>query len=156
MEICRLDIHQLTEEQFAQIVTIEQNCGLKPYTREMLLDCIENLHTYACFDGSTIAGFITLIPSPRRLGGGLYIVNLNVARNYRRRGLAQKLIVTACGFYAISHKGRFVILDVLKTNTAAQSLYEKLGFTVTDIPSRNGDTDVVMIAKLDALCDQKI
>jgi ribosomal protein S18 acetylase RimI-like enzyme len=152
MNICKLDIRALTSDQFEQIVAIEENCGLEPYSREMLLDCIENLHTYASMDGTTVAGFITLMASSPRLGGGLYIVNLNVAKPYRRQGLARKLITTVCGLYRDSHRGSFVILDVAKDNSAAWHLYKKLGFDVTDIPSRNGDTDVVMMAKLDWLC----
>ena len=152
MEIRKLEINQLTRETFEQLVAIEENCGLAPYSREMLLDCIENLHTYASMDGTTVAGFITLMASSPRLGGGLYIVNLNVAKPYRRQGLARKLITTVCGLYRDSHRGSFVILDVAKSNTAAWHLYKKLGFDVTDIPSRNGDTDVVMVAKLDKLC----
>lgn len=152
MEIRKLEINQLTRETFEQLVAIEENCGLEPYSREMLLDCIENLHTYASMDGTTVAGFITLMASSPRLGGGLYIVNLNVAKPYRRQGLARKLITTVCGLYRDSHRGSFVILDVAKDNSAAWHLYKKLGFDVTDIPSRNGDTDVVMVAKLDKLC----
>ena len=152
MEISRLHWNQLTQAQFEQIVAIEETCGLEPYSRDMLRFCLQELHTYVCMDGDTVAGFITIQASPRRLGGGLYIVNLNVAKAYRRQGLAQKLITTACGVYRESHKGSFVILDVAKANTDAWHLYKKLGFDVTDIPSRNGDTDVVMVAKLDQLC----
>ena len=151
MDIRKLDISTLTPRQFEQIVAIEENCGLEPYSREMLLECIEFLDTYACLDGATIAGFITIQASSRHLGGGLYIVNLNVAKPYRRQGLAQKLITAGCGRYRESHRGSFVILDVAKDNTAARHLYKKLGFDLTDIPSRNGDTDVVMVAKLDEL-----
>ena len=152
MDFCKLSLRTLSRDHFEQIVAIEKNCGLEPYSREMLLECIDNLDTYACMDGDTVAGFITIQASPRRLGGGLYIVNLNVAKPYRRQGLAQKLITTSCRRYAESHKGSFVILDVAKDNTAAWHLYKKLGFDLTDIPSRNGDTDVVMVAKLDRLC----
>ncbi len=155
MKIQRLNIEQLTRKQFEQIVDIEKNCGLEPYTPEMLLDCIENLDTYACMDGDSVAGFITILPYPRKMGGGLYIVNLNVAQSYRRRGLAQKLLTTACGAYLESHKGSFVTLDVAKTNTPARRLYEKLGFRPTDIPSQNGDTDVVMAVRLDTLCGRR-
>ena len=151
MEILKLNMQHLPKEQFEQIVAIEENCGLEPYSREMLRECIEHLDTYACLDGDRIAGFITIQASSRQLGGGLYIVNLNVAKPYRRCGLAQKLITIACGFYRKSHKGSFVILDVAKDNSAAWHLYKKLGFDVTDIPSRNGDTDVVMVQKLDEL-----
>ena len=155
MEIRKLHLNQLTQAQFEQIVAIEETCGLEPYNREMLLECIENLDTYACMDGETVAGFITNHPASRKLGSGVYIVNLNVAKPYRRQGLAQKLMVTACGTYADSHKGGFVTLDVAKTNIPARRLYEKLGFRLTDIPSQNGDTDVVMAAKLDQLCKMK-
>lgn len=155
MNICKLDIRTLTQSQLDQIVAIEENCGLEPYSRDLLLSCIEYLDTYACLDGDTVAGFITIQASSRRLGGGLYLVNLNVAKTYRRQGLAQRLITTACGFYRESHQGSFVILDVAKDNSAAWHLYKKLGFDLTDIPSRNGDTDVVMVAKLDRLCGIK-
>ena len=146
----------MTQSQFDQIVAIEQNCGLEPYSSEMLLDCIETLDTYACMDDDTVAGFITILPASRRMGGGLYIVNLNVALNYRRQGVAQRLMVTACAHYAQSHRGPFVTLDVAKHNTAALSLYKKLGFVVTDIPSQNGDTDVMMVASRDQLCKVKL
>ena len=156
MDIYKLDIRTLTPAQFDQIIAIEENCGLEPYTPEMLLDCIENLDTYACMDGETVAGFITLHPFSHKLGGGLYIVNLNVAQNYRRRGIGEKLIRTTCARYADVHAGSFVTLDVTKTNTAAVNLYKKLGFAVTDIPSGNGDTDVVMAVELDRLIKEKI
>jgi len=151
MTIDRLNIHHMTQSQFEQIAAIEKNCGLEPYSREMLLDCIENLDTYVCMDDDTVAGFITILSSPPGMGGGLYIVNLNVAISYRRRGIGQKLMLTACSTYAKSHKGRFVTLDVAKDNLSARRLYEKLGFALTDIPSRNGNTDVVMITNLDTL-----
>ena len=151
MEIRKLSIRQLTDDQFEQIVSIEQTCGLEPYSREMLLDCIANLDTCVCMDGNTVAGFITILPYPPVMGGRLYVVNINVAGAYRRRGIGQRLMVFACGAYAASHHGRTVTLDVAKDNTAAITLYQKLGFVSTGIPSRNGETDMVMIAKLNEL-----
>ena len=151
MDIRKLDHRAMTPAQFLQIVAIEENCGLEPYTPEMLLDCIKNLDTYACLDGENVAGFITIHPYSRKLDGGLYIVNLNMAQGYRRKGIGEKLMRAACATYVDVHAGSFVTLDVTKTNTAAMNLYKKLGFSVTDIPSGNGDTDVVMVAELDAL-----
>lgn len=155
MEIYKLDIATLTQTQFNQIVTIEKNCGQDPYTSEMLLECIESLDTYACIDGESIAGFITVHPSTRYLGGGLYIVNLNVAKDHRRKGIAQALILSACASYAVSHAGQLVTLDVSKDNSAAMNLYKKLGFQVTTLPSGNGDTDIVMAVALNQLCQEQ-
>ena len=151
MDIVKLDIKTITQAQFEQMVMIEQNCGLEPYTPDMLQECITELDTYGCFDNGNLVGFITLNPSTRYLGGGLYIVNLNVAANYRRKGIAQRMILTACSSYTSTHAGKLVILDVAKDNVAAVELYMKLGFTISDQPSRNGDTDVVMTIPLDKL-----
>lgn len=152
MRIEKLDISTITQEQFAQIIDIEKNCGLKPYSPQMLQDCITDLDTFAYFEGNDIVGFITVHPSSRYLGGGLYIVNLNVARPYRRQGIGRKLMLSACSEYAISRYGSVVTLDVGKTNVAALSLYRKLGFVMSNIPSANGDTDIVMTAPLNDLC----
>lgn len=156
MMIYKLNRHTMTAAQFSQLVTMEENCGLEPYSPDMLLDCIENLDTYVCMKGETVAGFITVHPFSRKLGGGLYIVNLNVAGNYRRQGIGRALMVSACARYRDSHAGSMVSLDVTKTNTAALKLYQKLGFVVTDIPSSNGDTDVVMVAALERLIKENV
>lgn len=151
MEIRKLSMENLTREQFEQIMDIEQHCGFVPYSPQVLMDCIVNEDTYACLDGETVAGFITIEPHSQKLGGELYIVNLNVARAYYRRGIGQRLLLTACCAYVNSRPGSSVFLDVAKDNVPAMNLYRKLGFTVTDIPSRNGEDDVVMVAALDQL-----
>ena len=151
MKIEKLTPRNLTEAQFRQIVEIEKNCGLEPYTPQMLLECIGEMDTYACLDGDIVAGFITLHASTRNLGGGVYIVNLNVAKPYRRKGIGKMLMRTACGFYKTTHTGRLITLDVSKTNVAAMNLYKKLGFKITDLPSNNGDTDVVMMMPLNEM-----
>lgn len=66
--------------------------------------------------------------------------------------ISQKLMLFACGCYTNTHAGQLVTLDAAKDNIAAMGLYKKLGFTVSDLPSANGDTDVVMTVPLDQLC----
>ncbi len=151
MNIEKLTSLNLTQEQFQQIVEIEKNCGLEPYTPQMLMECIEEMDTYACLDGDKVAGFITIHASTRYLGGGVYIVNLNVAKPYRRKGIGEMLMKTACAYYKSTHAGRLITLDVTKTNTAAMKLYKKLGFQITDLPSGNGETDVVMVMPVDEM-----
>lgn len=153
MEIIRLTPDTLTEAVFAQVVAIEANCGLSCYyPSEVLRECIRIGDTYACMDGDTVAGFITIDKdSTDYFDTSLHIVNVNVASAYRRQGVAQQMIRSVCGYYAQSHAGLFVTLDVEKTNTAARSLYEKLGFTVSDLPSENGDDDLVMTVPLEQL-----
>lgn len=144
MEFLKLNISSLTAQQLSRMEEMEQNCGLEPFSREMLLESVAQMDTFALLDGVEIMGFITLHPSTRYLGGGVYVVNLNVAQEYRRQGVATRLILGGCSAYAMTHGQKRVTLDVRKDNFAALSLYHKLGFTVTEEPSGNGDTDVVM------------
>ena len=151
MDFVKLDIVTISCEQFRQLVTMEINCGLEPYSPQMLRECITDMDTFALVDEGRIAGFITLHPSTRYLGGGLYIVNLNVAQDYRRHGVATNLILSACSCFAETHAKQQVMLDVSKDNSAARNLYQKLSFTVIDEPSGNGDTDEVMAVSMEEL-----
>ena len=81
--IVKLEAETLTQSQFDQLFLLEQDCGLDPYPPEVLLECVMDLETYACFDGDKMLGFITVHYSSRYFGGSLYIVNLNVRRSAR-------------------------------------------------------------------------
>ena len=151
MNWIKLDQNTTTDDFFRQLIVLEANCGLEPFSNEMLRECIAYLDTYAWLDGERIAGFITVQAATQKSGGGIYIVNLNVDAAYRRQGLGSSLMRTALAHYSHSHRGKPVILDVLKTNIAAQNLYQKLGFMLTDIPSENGPGDYVMLSNLDTL-----
>ena len=149
MEIVLLTPANTTETIFAQIVDIEENCGLFTYPPEVLWECIAIGDTYALMDGDTVAGFITLDKDTTDyFDRSLHIVNINVAAAYRRQGLASRMLRTCCGYYAQSHAGLMVTLDVEQTNMPARKLYEKLGFSVSDMPSENGNGDLVMIIAL--------
>lgn len=148
MDFTKLSISSLTECQLMQLEELERNCGLEPFSRRMLLESVAEMDTFAMLDGEKIAGFITLHSSNRYDGDCLYVVNLNVSEEYRRKGVATQLILSACSAYADVLANGNVMLDVRKDNNAALALYQKLGFTVTDIHSENGETDVVMSVEL--------
>ncbi|MBQ8554956.1 MAG: GNAT family N-acetyltransferase [Clostridia bacterium] len=152
MDIIRLTLDTLTDSIFEQMVDIEANCGIFSYPPDVLRECIRIGDTYACMDDETVAGFITVDPAATDyFDTSLHIVNVNVATAYRRQGLAQMMIRTVCGYYANSHAGLMVTLDVEKTNVPARSLYEKLGFVASDMSSENGPTDLVMVVALEQL-----
>lgn len=149
MDIVRLELDALTDAVFAQIVELEANCGISPYPPEVLRACIAIDDTYACMVDGAVAGFITVdTAAADYFDRSLHIVNVNVAASCRRQGIAQHMIRTGCGRYTVSHAGQMVTLDVEKSNLPALNLYRKLGFTLTDMPSENGPTDVVMAAPL--------
>ena len=146
--VLKLEAETLTQNQFDQMFLLEQDCGLDPYPPEVLLECVADYETFGCFAGEKLLGFITTHYSSRYLNGSVYIINLNVRRSARRQGIATALLHHICQYHHSHHSRRMVSLDVGKTNKKALSLYQKLGFAVTDIPSRNGKTDVVMAVAL--------
>ena len=140
--IKKITMDSISEDQFAQIVSIEELSQHQPYTPEMLQECICELHTFACTRGNEILGFVTVNTDSQYLGGSLYVVNLNVRPDCRRQGIGGKLLETAFCAFPECHR---LSLDVEKENTGAVALYKKLGFRITDELSRNGDTDWVMV-----------
>ncbi len=151
MAIHRLDPDRLTDALLAQMLDMENASGLEPWPEEVLRAYITHAETFLCTDGDTVAGFIIVQRDEDYGFGGLHISNLNVAAPYRRKGIAQRMIRTACTQCAAEYAGHPVSLDVEKSNQPARRLYEKLGFTACDIPSENGPDDLVMTAPLDTL-----
>ncbi len=151
MDVIRLDPSALTDAVLAQMLDLENTSGLEPWPKEVLRAYITHAATFLCMDGDTVAGFIIVQRDEDYGFSGLHISNLNVAAPYRRKGLAECMIRTACTQCAAEYAGRPVSLDVEKSNQPARRLYEKLGFTTCDIPSENGPDDLVMTAPLDTL-----
>lgn len=143
----RIRMVDLSQTQFRQIAEIEENCGLEPYPPGILVDCIENLDTFACFEDNRVVGFLTVQSRSRYLDGSLYIVNLNVDSAFRGQVIAKGLMYALWEYHIRDHGDKLVSLDVAKTNQAME-LYKKVGFQIMDMPSRNGDTDVVMAVSL--------
>ena len=144
----KLDPAKLTEAQFGQMIEIERHTnGIEPYTLDMLRDCVEHLANFVCLEGDAVRGFLTMNVSSRYYPKSLYVVNIGVHPDCRRQGIAQELLHQASQFYLAEFGDKQISLDVMKTNRA-MALYQKLGFQLTDIPSKNGDTDVVMAMPL--------
>ncbi|NIP38037.1 MAG: ribosomal protein S18-alanine N-acetyltransferase [Candidatus Dadabacteria bacterium] len=86
----------------------------------------------------------------------IHILNVAVHPDFRRNGIAKKLID-----YTIERfksKGAVtVILEVRTSNIAAQNLYEKMGFQVLRTRKKyysdTGEDALVMMLDLDTLCE---
>src|SRR5271154_1013355 len=78
-------------------------------------------------DGGELIGFV--IAQVRRVEAGFlaYIVTLDVAPEWRRKGLARELIAEI-GERALAEGARRVLLHVFADNDAAIRFYERLGY----------------------------
>jgi len=83
------------------------------------------LHGYIWEEDGKAVGLVTV--SRRGSGDSWLVGNVAVLPDYRRRGIAQKLVES--GIDTIREKGGdLVVLDVIAGNLPAYKLYEKLGF----------------------------
>ena len=109
------------------IAKLERECFSRPWSEQMLAEELEN----------QCAAFLTAVDETGEVLGyaGLlvaadegYITNVAVFPQYRRRGIAAKLLQVFCDFAAAHHLA-FLTLEVRPSNAAAIALYESFGFT---------------------------
>lgn len=143
-EYKKLDRSEITEEQFKQIVRVEQSEGEGDSypveaMKELLIDDKKN-SSFVCVDNNKIVGYIAYNPLSKRRNGSIYIISLVVLPEYRKMGIAQSLIYTACKYYKDREFGEIMSLQVDKDNIPAINLYKKLGFEIVE-PVCSADED---------------
>ncbi len=97
------------------------------YIRPLLWILGDIFSGYVWVEGKRVVGNVTL--SRRR--GGYFVSNLAVHPDYRRRGIARRLM-EAVVERAERRKAPWVALEVRRDNRAAKGLYEELGFMEVD------------------------
>lgn len=129
-----MTIDQMQPEDLDQVMAIEATSFSAPWTEEMFKSELwgktlsENLVARAIlFPGarSQVVGYACLWI----VGEELHINNIAVHPRYRRQGVAKSLLSFA--FDLARRRGaRKGLLEVRVSNTAAQALYQRLGFKV--------------------------
>ena len=84
---------------------------------------------YVWIEDGRLVGNVSVYPAnwPAGLGPAWIIANVGVHPDYRRRGIARRLMNASMDLIR-ERKGRHAVLQVDANNTAAQRLYEQLGF----------------------------
>ncbi len=78
-------------------------------------------------DGA-IAGHVDLRARPEAAATHRALLGMGVGRDFRRQGLGERLIETACAWAADEAALDWIDLEVLSVNTPARSLYARTGF----------------------------
>lgn len=89
---------------------------------------------YVWVENGKLVGNVSIYPTqwPRELGSGWIIANVAVHPDYRRQGIARRLMIASLEAIQI-RGGKIAVLQVDADNDRAQSLYSELGFR----PERN-------------------
>jgi len=121
----KLRIEKMTSSHIGEIARLEAECFSSPWSEEGLKSELTNSFArfFVAFSGEEIAGYI----GAHNVLGEVYITNVAVFKEFRRQGIALKLIENLLGT-AKNENAEFVTLEVRKSNFSAISLYEKCGF----------------------------
>ena len=114
-------IRTLEEQDLEQIVNIENQVAIDPWTKEIFISCTALYNTVVMIIGQVVVGYgiIAIYNSINES----HILNLAVAPNWQRIGLGSRLIN-----YLIDLCGNKIFLEVHKNNLPAINLYKKFNF----------------------------
>jgi ribosomal-protein-alanine N-acetyltransferase len=134
-------------EDVKEIIDIELKSFSTPWSSASFYSEISNrysINKVVTVDGR-ICGYICV----RCFEDECHLLNLAVHPDFRRRGIATLLLKTVLSL--LKEKGcRFIFLEVRTSNTIAQKMYEKLGFSHIGIRKRyyiNPSEDAIIMAK---------
>lgn len=117
----------MAEKHIVKIAELERECFSTPWSETALLEELSNpqAHFLCAVCNDTVAGYIGV----QEIVGEAYITNIAVFSDFRRKGIADRLLLSA-QMDATERECDFITLEVRKSNEAAISLYKKHGFAI--------------------------
>jgi ribosomal-protein-alanine N-acetyltransferase len=122
-----MEIKELSTKYVKAVAEIERACFSNPWGETVLADELKNdcSHIYVAVEDGRAVGYAMLYV----VCGEADIVRVAVLPEYRRRGIAEKLLLKS---FEINETDA-VFLDVRESNAAAINLYKSLGFKDTGV-----------------------
>ena len=114
-------IDKATLSDVDELVKIENACFSSPWSESSLRESLENecSRFYLALADGKAAGYMGV----QIFSGEGYVTNVATLPEYRRQGVATRLIERA-----LENDMEFITLEVRESNIPAISLYERLGF----------------------------
>lgn len=143
---------EATKEDFEEVLEIENECFIDPYSRESLeYEFDENPlnKIIVCKDDNKVVGFIDFMIT----FNSATISQIAVKNEYRKNGIATKLLseMEKCFPNDIEDIVENVTLEVRESNQAAINLYKKNGYEEMVIKKHyysNGENAIYMVKRL--------
>ena len=118
--------------QIDDVLAIEAESFTNPWTREMYVSELENKGVSVCYLACDARGEAVGFCSFWRVLDELHINNLAVRPDFRRQGVATRLLAFVLAEGARLGAKR-ATLEVRRSNDAARLLYERFGFRVAGV-----------------------
>ena len=119
-------------DQIDDVLAVEDASFTNPWTRAMYLAELDNPGVAFCLIAIGARGNVVGFCSFWRVVDELHINNLAVLPAYRRRGVATALLTHVLE-EGVALSARRTTLEMRRSNTTAQALYERFGFTLTAV-----------------------
>lgn len=122
-----IDIQKMNETHVGQVAQLEKVCFSTPWSEISLKEELTNnfARFYVALCDGQVAGYI----GAHNIVGEVYITNVAVSPDYRRRGIAETLIKKLVEI-TFTEGAEFITLEVRKSNESAIKLYTKMGFQI--------------------------
>lgn len=122
--LSRINIREYAVGDEKKIAALERECFSAPWSEKAITDAVTNGTKFLVAEkGLDFAGYISL----NTAADEGYINNIAVAKEYRRQGIAERLL-SALNKKAEKQGLQFLSLEVRESNEAAIKLYEKCGY----------------------------
>ena len=122
-----VQIVPMNADHLEELEKLEKICFSRPWSRKMLAEELENQCAAFLVAQDSITGQVMGYAGLLVMADEGYITNVAVFPEYRRQGVAAKLISVFENFARGNHLA-FLTLEVRPSNAAAIALYESFGF----------------------------
>ena len=123
-----IKIVPMNADHLESLERLERICFSRPWSRKMLAEELENQCAAFLVAEDAVTGDVLGYAGLLVAADEGYITNVAVLPEYRRRGVAARLLQVFCDF-AAGQKLAFLTLEVRPSNEAAIALYTGFGFT---------------------------
>ena len=142
-----IEILEMTAAHTWQIAELEKVCFHDPWSENSIASELGNRLSLwlVAVDGDRVVGYV----GSQSVLGETDMMNIAVAPDYRRQGIAEKLVTELIS--RLRQKGNHsLMLEVRVSNTSARQLYDKLGFEQVGLRKnyyRNPKEDAMILRK---------
>mgnify|MGYP002740069643 CR=1 FL=1 len=117
----------MTADHLDALEQMERTCFSRPWSRKMLAEELENQCAAFLVAEDSVSGRVLGYAGLMVVADEGYITNVAVFPEYRRQGIAGKLLDVFLRFARANHLA-FLTLEVRPSNAAAIALYTRFGF----------------------------
>ena len=142
-----IEVVKMSAEHVHQVAELEKICFADPWSEKSVAYELTNPLSFwlVATDGGRVAGYI----GSQTVMGESDMMNVAVHPDYRRRGIAQRL-VNALVEALVAGESHYLTLEVRDSNESARALYAKLGFRQVGLRKnyyRNPKEDALILRK---------